>query len=163
VGLTAITLPTGGSDTDRQRHIQTGGSMVLDRSIALELVHATEAAAISAQRWIGSGDKNAADAAAVDAMRAHLSTVDIAGRIVIGEGEKDAAPMLYNRELVGTGRGPCVDIAVDPIDGTSLTAAGLPNALCVIAVSDRDTMLDASATLYMDKIVTNGAGLPLRT
>jgi fructose-1,6-bisphosphatase/sedoheptulose 1,7-bisphosphatase-like protein len=106
VGLTAITLPTGGSDTDRQRHIRTGGSMALDRSIALELVHATEAAAISAQRWIGCGDKNAADAAAVDALRAYLSTIDIAGRIVIGEGEKDAAPMLYNGELVGTGWGP---------------------------------------------------------
>lgn len=158
MGLTAITQPTGGSDTDRQRHIHTGDSIMLDRSVALELVHATEAAAINAQRWIGSGDKNAGDAAAVDALRAYLSTVDIAGRIVIGEGQKDAAPMLYKDELVGTGRGPSVDIAVDPIDGTSLTAAGLPNALCVIAVSDRDTMLDASATFYMDKIVTDGAG-----
>ncbi|MDQ0078677.1 hypothetical protein J2S97_003876 [Arthrobacter oryzae] len=109
----------------------------------------------AAQRWIGCDDKNAADAAAVDALRAYLSTIDIAGRIAIGEGEKDAAPMLYNGELVGTGRGPCVDIGVDPIDGTSLTAAGRPNALCVIAVSDRDTMLDASATFYMDKIVTD--------
>jgi fructose-1,6-bisphosphatase/sedoheptulose 1,7-bisphosphatase-like protein len=106
VGLTAITQPTGGSDTGRQQHIQSGSTLLLDRSIALELVHATEAAAISAQRWIGCGDKNADDAAEVDAMRAYLSTVDIAGRIVIGEGEKDAAPMLYNGELVGTGWGP---------------------------------------------------------
>lgn len=157
MGSTAITQPTGASDTDRQQHIQTG-SMALDRSVALELVHATEAAAISAHRWIGGSDKNAADPAAVDALRSYLSTIDIAGRIVIGEGEKDAAPMLYNGELVGTGRGPSVDIAVDPIDGTSLTAAGLSNALRVIAVSDRDTMLDASATFYMDKIVTDGAG-----
>ncbi|MFB9406495.1 class II fructose-bisphosphatase [Pseudarthrobacter polychromogenes] len=140
------------------RHLWAGGSSRLGRNIALELVHATEAAAIAAEPWIGGGDKNAADAAAVDALRAYLSTVDIAGRIVIGEGEKDAAPMLYNGELVGTGQGPRVDIAVDPIDGTSLAAAGLPNALCVIAVSGRDTMLDASATFYMDKIVTDGAG-----
>ncbi|MCD4849687.1 class II fructose-bisphosphatase [Arthrobacter sp. AK01] len=134
------------------------GNDLLDRYVALELVHATEAAAISAQRWIGGGDKNSADAAAVDAMREYLSTVDIAGRVVIGEGEKDAAPMLFNGELVGTGRGPALDIAVDPIDGTTLTAAGRPNALCVIAVSGRDTMLDASATFYMDKIVTDAAG-----
>lgn len=101
--LTAITLPTEGSVTGRQQHIQASGSLRLDRNIALELVHATEAAAISAQRRIGSGDKNAADSAAVDATRSYPSTVDIAGRIVIGEGGMDAAPTLYNGELIGTG------------------------------------------------------------
>jgi fructose-1,6-bisphosphatase II len=128
----------GTSRTGRYENTQASGGVLLDRNIALELVYATEAAAISAQPWIGGGDKNAADAAAVDAMRAYLSTVDIAGRIVSSEGGKDAAPMLYNAELVGTGPGTSVDIAVDPKDGTGLTAAGRPNALCVIAVSDRN-------------------------
>ena len=129
-----------------------------DRNLAMELVRATEAAAIRAVPWIGKGDKNGADKAAVDAMRAFLSTVNFDGLIVIGEGEKDAAPMLFNGEHVGNGRGPSCDIAVDPIDGTSLTAAGRQNALSVIAVSDRGTMLDASSVFYMDKIVTGGAG-----
>jgi fructose-1,6-bisphosphatase II len=132
-----------------------------DRNLALELVRATEAAAIRATPWIGKGRKNDADGAAVDAMRAFLSTVDFDGVVVIGEGEKDRAPMLFNGEHVGTGRGPACDIAVDPIDGTSLTAAGRQNALSVIAVSDRGTMLDASNVFYMDKIVTGpeGAGV----
>lgn len=129
-----------------------------DRNLALELVRATEAAAIRAVPWIGKGDKNAADGAAVDAMRAFLATVDFDGVIVIGEGEKDEAPMLFNGERVGSGNGPACDIAVDPIDGTSLTAAGRSHALSVLAVSDRGTMLDASSIFYMDKIVTGPAG-----
>jgi fructose-1,6-bisphosphatase II len=129
-----------------------------DRNLAMELVRATEAAAIRAVPFIGRGDKNAADGAAVDAMRVFLGTVNFDGVIVIGEGEKDKAPMLFNGEHVGNGRGPACDIAVDPIDGTSLTAAGRQNALSVIAVSDRGTMLDASSVFYMDKIVTGAAG-----
>src|SRR3954469_12078792 len=129
-----------------------------DRNLALELVRATEAAAIRATPFIGRGDKNAADGAAVDAMRAFLGTVNFDGVVVIGEGEKDRAPMLFNGEHVGNGRGPAVDIAVDPIDGTSLTASGRPNALSVIAVSDRGSMLDASSVFYMSKIVTSAEG-----
>ncbi len=130
-----------------------------DRNLALELVRATEAAAIRSVPFIGRGQKEAADGAAVDAMRAFLATVAFDGVIVIGEGEKDAAPMLFNGERVGTGKGPQCDIAVDPIDGTSLTAAGRNNALSVIAVSDRGTMLDASSVFYMDKLVTGPAGV----
>ena len=129
-----------------------------DRNLALELVRATEAAAIRAVPFIGRGDKLAADGAAVDAMRKFLGTVDFDGVVVIGEGEKDNAPMLFNGEHVGTGRGPACDIAVDPIDGTSLTAAGRQNAISMIAVSDRGTMLDASSVFYMDKIVTGAEG-----
>src|SRR5215203_5397737 len=129
-----------------------------DRNLALELVRATEAAAIRAVPFIGRGDKLAADAAAVDAMRAFFTTVNFDGTIVIGEGEKDEAPMLFNGEKVGNGRGPQCDVAVDPIDGTSLTAAGRQNALSVIAVADRGTMLDASSVFYMDKIVTDASG-----
>ncbi|PWB98442.1 class II fructose-bisphosphatase [Salinibacterium hongtaonis] len=129
-----------------------------DRNLAMELVRATEAAAIRAYPWIGHGDKNKADGAAVDAMRKFLGTVDFDGVVVIGEGEKDEAPMLYNGEHVGNGNGPACDIAVDPIDGTSLTAAGRQNAISMIAVSDRGTMLDASSVFYMDKIVTGAAG-----
>ncbi|MCU1438269.1 MAG: glpX [Naasia sp.] len=130
-----------------------------DRNLGMELVRATEAAAIRAVPWIGRGDKNGADKAAVDAMRKFLGTVDFDGVIVIGEGEKDNAPMLYNGERVGSGRGPACDIAVDPIDGTSLTAAGRQNALSMIAVSDRGTMLDASSVFYMDKMVTGPEGI----
>jgi len=129
-----------------------------DRNLAMELVRATEAAAIRATPFIGRGDKNAADGAAVDAMRKFLGTVNFDGVVVIGEGEKDRAPMLFNGEHVGNGRGPAVDIAVDPIDGTSLTASGRPNALSVIAVSDRGSMLDASSVFYMSKIVTSAEG-----
>ncbi|MDO7881280.1 class II fructose-bisphosphatase [Salinibacterium soli] len=129
-----------------------------DRNLALELVRATEAAAIRAVPFIGKGDKLGADGAAVDAMRKFLGTVDFEGTVVIGEGEKDQAPMLFNGERVGTGRGPACDIAVDPIDGTSLTAAGRQNALSMIAVSDRGTMLDASSVFYMNKIVTGAEG-----
>jgi fructose-1,6-bisphosphatase II len=124
-----------------------------DRNLALELVRATEAAAIRATPFIGKGNKNAADKAAVDAMRKFLGTVEFDGTVVIGEGEKDKAPMLFNGERVGTGTGPSCDIAVDPIDGTSLTAAGRQNALSMIAVADRGSMLDASTVFYMDKLV----------
>lgn len=130
-----------------------------DRNLALELVRATEAAAIRSVPFIGRGQKEMADGAAVDAMRAFLSTVNFDGVIVIGEGEKDNAPMLFNGESVGTGRGPQCDIAVDPIDGTTLTAEGRNNALSVLAVSDRGAMLDASSVFYMDKIVTGPAGV----
>ncbi len=130
-----------------------------DRNLALELVRATEAAAIRSVPFIGRGAKEAADGAAVDAMRAFLTTVSFDGTIVIGEGEKDNAPMLYNGERVGNGRGPQCDVAVDPIDGTSLTAAGRNNALSVLAVSDRGAMLDASSVFYMDKLVTGPAGV----
>ncbi|KAB1658049.1 class II fructose-bisphosphatase [Pseudoclavibacter chungangensis] len=125
----------------------------------MELVRATEAAAIRAAPWIGRGDKNAADGAAVDAMRKFLHTVEFQGRVVIGEGEKDEAPMLFNGEVVGNGEGPECDIAVDPIDGTSLTAAGRQNALSVIAVADRGSMYDPKDLFYMDKIVTGPEGI----
>ena len=124
-----------------------------DRNLGLELVRATEAAAISARNFIGRGEKNNADGAAVDAMRKFLATVNMRGVVVIGEGEKDNAPMLFNGEEVGSGEGPLCDIAVDPIDGTSLAAAGRQNALSVIAVTDRGAMLDASSVYYMNKLV----------
>ncbi len=130
-----------------------------DRNLAMELVRATEAAAIRSFPFIGKGDKNAADGAAVDAMRAFLGTVNFEGLVVIGEGEKDNAPMLFNGEVVGTKNGPKVDIAVDPIDGTSLTAAGRQNAISVIAVSDRGSMLDASAVYKMNKLVVGNSGI----
>lgn len=130
-----------------------------DRNLAMELVRATEAAAIRATPWIGRGDKNAADKAAVDAMRKFLSTVNFQGLVVIGEGEKDDAPMLFNGEIVGTGQGPQVDIAVDPIDGTSLTAAGRSHAISMIAVAERGSMLDASSVFYMEKMVASEEGI----
>lgn len=134
-------------------HVDFVKNLRPDRNLGMELVRATEAAAISSRHFIGKGNKNEADGAAVDAMRAFLSTVNMRGVIVIGEGEKDNAPMLFNGEEVGNGEGPLCDIAVDPIDGTSLTAAGRQNALSVIAVSDRGTMLDASSIFYMNKLV----------
>ncbi len=123
-----------------------------DRNLALELVRVTEAAAMAAGRWIGRGDKNAADQAAVDAMRAMLDTVSMDGVVVIGEGEKDEAPMLFNGEPVGEGQGPEVDVAVDPLEGTRLTALGQPNAIAVIAVAERGTMFFPGAAVYMEKI-----------
>jgi len=123
-----------------------------DRNLALELVCVTEAAAMGAARWIGRGDKEAADQAAVDAMRLMLDTVVMDGVVVIGEGEKDRAPMLYNGERVGSGSGPEVDVAVDPLEGTRLTALGQPNAIAVIAVAERGTMFFPGAAVYMDKI-----------
>ena len=125
---------------------------VPDRNLALELVRVTESAATFASRWIGRGDKNAADQAAVDAMRLMINTVSMRGAVVIGEGEKDEAPMLYNGEEVGDGSGPEVDVAVDPLEGTRLTALGMPNAISVIAVAERGTMFFPGAALYMDKI-----------
>ena len=123
-----------------------------DRNLALELVRVTEAAAMGAGRWIGRGDKIAADQAAVDAMRTMLDTVTMDGVVVIGEGEKDEAPMLYNGEHVGEGRGSAVDVAVDPLEGTRLTAFGQPNAIAVIAVAERGSMFFPGAAVYMEKI-----------
>ena len=123
-----------------------------DRNIAMELVRVTEAAAMGAGRWIGRGDKVAADQAAVDAMRLMLDTVSMSGVVVIGEGEKDEAPMLYNGEEVGNGNGPGVDVAVDPLEGTRLTALGMPNAIALIALAERGTMFFPGAAVYMDKV-----------
>jgi len=127
-----------------------------DRNLALELVRVTEAAALAAARWVGRGDKEAADQAAVDAMRFMLDTVAMAGLVVIGEGEKDKAPMLYNGEVVGNGQPPEVDVAVDPLEGTRLTSVGQPNAIAVIAVAERGTMFFPGAAVYMDKIACGG-------
>jgi fructose-1,6-bisphosphatase II len=125
-----------------------------DRNLAMELVRVTEAAALAAGRWVGRGDKVAADQAAVDAMRLMVDSVSMDGVVVIGEGEKDEAPMLYNGESVGNGQGPPCDVAVDPIDGTRLTAAGQPNALAVIALAARGSMFFPGAAVYMEKIAT---------
>ena len=125
-----------------------------DRNLALELVRVTEAAAMAAGRWVGRGDKNGGDQAAVDAMRKLVGSVSMRGIVVIGEGEKDEAPMLFNGEEVGNGQGPECDVAVDPIDGTTLMSKGMPNALAVLAVSERGTMFDPSAVFYMEKIAT---------
>jgi len=125
---------------------------VVDRNLALEMVRVTENAALAAARWMGRGDKNGADGAAVDAMRQVLGTVTMDGVVVIGEGEKDEAPMLYNGERIGDGNPPAVDIAVDPIDGTTLTAKGLGGAVAVIALSEQGTMFDPGPCVYMEKI-----------
>jgi fructose-1,6-bisphosphatase II len=125
-----------------------------DRNLALELVRVTEAGAIGAARWVGRGEKESADQGAVDGMRAVLNTVSMNGVVVIGEGEKDEAPMLYNGEHVGDGTGPEVDVAVDPLEGTRLAAFGQPNAIAVIAVAERGTMFFPGAAFYMNKIVT---------
>jgi fructose-1,6-bisphosphatase II len=125
-----------------------------DRNLAMELVRVTEAAAMAAGRWVGRGDKDGADGVAVNAMRALIGTVGMDGVVVIGEGEKDSAPMLYNGEKVGDGTGPQCDVAVDPIDGTTLTAKGMSNAVAVMAVSPRGSMYDPSAVFYMEKLVT---------
>ena len=125
-----------------------------DRNLALELVRVTEAAAMAGGRWVGRGEKNKADGAAVEAMRAMISTVSMNGIVVIGEGEKDNAPMLFNGEHVGDGTGLEYDVAVDPIDGTTLTAKGMPNAISVMAVANRGAMYDPSAVFYMDKLAT---------
>jgi fructose-1,6-bisphosphatase II len=136
--------------------LRVGGEQP-DRNLALELVRVTEAAAMAAGRWVGRGDKNGADQAAVNAMRQLVSTVSMSGVVVIGEGEKDEAPMLYNGEEVGAGNGPDCDVAVDPVDGTTLTAKGMTNAVSVMAVADRGAMYDPSAVFYMDKLVTGPA------
>jgi fructose-1,6-bisphosphatase II len=126
-----------------------------DRNLALELVRTTEYAALAASRWIGRGEKESADGAAVDAMRLLLDTVQMHGTVVIGEGEKDEAPMLYNGEQIGDGTPPDVDIAVDPLEGTELCAKGLPNSLAVIALAERGTMFDPGPVFYMNKMATS--------
>jgi fructose-1,6-bisphosphatase II len=123
-----------------------------DRNLAMELARVTESAALASARWVGRGNKEGADGAAVDAMRLSLSSVQMTGTVIIGEGEKDEAPMLYNGEIVGDGSEPHVDVAVDPIDGTTLTANGGTNALSVIAVGEKGTMFDPGPSFYMDKI-----------
>jgi fructose-1,6-bisphosphatase II len=128
-----------------------------DRNLAMELMRATEAAALAGGRWMGRGDKNAADGAAVEAMRVVLNSVAMDGIVVIGEGEKDEAPMLFNGEEIGDGSAPAMDIAVDPIDGTTLTSLGRNNAIAVIAVSERGTMFDPGPCVYMDKIAVGPA------
>src|SRR3954466_13333559 len=134
---------------------------VPDRNFALELVRVTEAAALAASRWMGLGDKNGADGAAVEAMRVILQTVPMDGVVVIGEGEKDEAPMLYNGERIGDGTPPETDIAVDPVEGTTLTALGRGNAISVIAMSERGSMFDPGPCFYMEKIAvgTDAAGV----
>ena len=128
--------------------------MIPDRNLALELVRVTETAALAAAPWVGRGEKDLADGAAVKAMRAMINTVDMSGVVVIGEGEKDQAPMLHNGEQVGNGDGPSCDVAVDPIDGTSLTAQGMNGAISVIALAPRGSMFDPQNSFYMNKIVT---------
>lgn len=124
----------------------------LDRNLALDLVRVTEAAAMAAGRWVGRGDKEGGDGAAVDAMRKLINSIPMDGVVVIGEGEKDNAPMLYNGEVVGDGTGAKVDVAVDPVDGTTLMSKGMPNALAVLAVAERGAMFDPSAVFYMEKL-----------
>ncbi len=137
--------------TDDQLTFNSGK---VDRNLAMDLVRVTEAAAMAAGRWVGRGDKNGADEVAVNAMRVMISTVNMNGIVVIGEGEKDQAPMLFNGEHVGDGTGPECDVAVDPIDGTTLAAKGMNNAIAVMAVAPRGAMYDPSAVFYMKKLVT---------
>jgi fructose-1,6-bisphosphatase II len=138
---------------------QTPGtaSRAPDRNLALELARVTEAAAMAAARWVGRGDKDGADGAAVNAMRMLVNSVSMRGVVVIGEGEKDHAPMLFNGEEVGDGSGPACDVAVDPIDGTRLCANGMPNAISVLAVAERGSMYDPSSVFYMSKLATGPA------
>jgi len=133
--------------------------LIPDRNLALELVRVTESGAMGAGRWVGRGDKNAADQAAVDAMRGMLDSVSMDGVVVIGEGEKDEAPMLYNGEPIGDGSGPKVDVAVDPLEGTRLCALGQPNAIAVMAVAERGTMFFPGAAFYMEKIAVGPEGI----
>src|SRR3954454_3718035 len=130
----------------------TAEKQVPDRNLAMELVRVTEAAALAASRWMGRGDKNGADGAAVEAMRVVLQSVPMDGIVVIGEGEKDEAPMLYNGERIGDGSPPETDIAVDPVEGTTLTSLGRGNAISVIAMSERGTMFNPGPCVYMEKI-----------
>ena len=139
------TTPPSTSNGNRRREAP-------DRNLAMELVRVTEAAAMAAGRWVGRGDKIGGDGAAVDAMRQLVGSVSMRGVVVIGEGEKDEAPMLYNGEEVGNGEGPWCDVAVDPIDGTTLMAKGMPNAVAVLAVAERGAMFDPSAVFYMEKL-----------
>src|SRR5919204_3059956 len=130
----------------------------LDRNIAMELCRVTEAAALAAARWMGRGDKNALDQAAVNAMRERLRVIDMDGVVVIGEGEKDEAPMLYIGERIGNGKPPKVDVAVDPVDGTTLLSKGLPNAVSVVAVAEQGTMYYPPGIVYMEKLAVGPAG-----
>jgi fructose-1,6-bisphosphatase II len=141
-----MTTPPNGTTEPARRREQP------DRNLAMELVRVTEAAAMAAGRWVGRGDKNGGDKAAVDAMRQLIHTVSMRGVVVIGEGEKDEAPMLFNGEHVGNWEGPDCDVAVDPIDGTTLMSKGMPNALAVLAVAERGAMFDPSAVFYMEKL-----------
>src|ERR671914_2361770 len=136
------------------RRIAPVASAAPDRNLALELVRVTESAAMASAQWVGRGEKESADQAAVDAMRLMLDTVEMDGVVVIGEGEKDKAPMLYNGERVGSGHGPLVDVAVDPLEGTRLTALGQPNAIAVIALAEQDSIFFPGAAVYMNKIAT---------
>ncbi len=147
-------MPTAARQDDAAP--QAGSPPVLpDRNLALELVRVTEYAALAAARWVGMGDKEAADRAAVDAMRLMLDSVRMDGRVVIGEGEKDEAPMLYNGERIGDGSPPGVDIAVDPLEGTELAATGAPRALAIIALGARDSMFDPGPCVYMEKMAAS--------
>jgi fructose-1,6-bisphosphatase II len=145
------------STPEREFDLITGEheAAVPDRNVAMELVRVTEYGALAAARWIGKGEKNAADKAAVDAMRLALHNVSMDGVVVIGEGEKDEAPMLYNGEQIGDGSSPQVDIAVDPLEGTELTAQGFPNALAVIALAERGAMFNPGPAVYMEKMATS--------
>jgi fructose-1,6-bisphosphatase II len=136
--------------------VPSGGG--LDRNIAMELCRVTEAAALAAARWMGRGNKNALDQAAVNAMRARLKVIQMDGIVVIGEGEKDEAPMLYIGEKIGNGQEPKVDVAVDPVDGTTLLSKGLPNAVAVVALAEQGTMYYPPGIVYMDKIAVGPAG-----
>jgi fructose-1,6-bisphosphatase II len=154
-------MPEGSPDTPTAAQVPPALAVkreAPDRNLALELVRVTEAAAMAAGRWVGRGDKNGGDGAAVDAMRTLIGTVSMRGVVVIGEGEKDEAPMLFNGEEVGDGTGARCDVAVDPIDGTTLMAKGMPNSIAVIAVAERGTMFDPSAVFYMDKIAAGPEG-----
>ena len=153
----AATLAGRPAATEETQPPPEPSSHAPDRNLALELARVTEAGAMAAARWVGRGDKNGADAAAVNAMRLLINTVSMNGVVVIGEGEKDKAPMLYNGEQVGDGTGPACDVAVDPIDGTRLTANGMSNAISVLAVAARGSMYDPSAVFYMSKLVTGPA------
>ncbi len=144
-----MAAPTSTAPEGSTRSRRTEG---LDRNLALDLVRVTEAAAMAAGRWVGRGDKEGGDQAAVDAMRLLINSIPMRGVVVIGEGEKDNAPMLYNGEEVGDGTGPAVDVAVDPVDGTTLMSKGMPNAIAVLAVAERNAMFDPSAVFYMEKL-----------
>ena len=148
----AAAMPDGPAAVAGQDIAPEPGRHAPDRNLALELARVTEAGAMAAARWVGRGDKNGADGAAVNAMRQLISTVSMDGTVVIGEGEKDEAPMLYNGEAIGNGDPPAVDVAVDPLEGTRLTALGMPNAISVVAVAERGTMFFPGAAVYMDKI-----------
>src|SRR5260370_26401209 len=147
-GVASSTLPSRGG---------------LDRNIAMELCRVTEAAAVAWARWMGRGNKNALDQAAVNAMRDRLKVIQMDGIVVMGEGEKDEAPMLYIGERIGNGQEPKIDVAVDPVDGTTLLSKGLPNAVSVVALAEQGTMYYPPGIVYMDKIAVGPAGRGIRS